>query len=634
MRILYLSQYFPPEVGATQTRAYEMARGLVARGHHVTMLTEVPNHPSGIIPPAYRGKLWERCPLDGIDVIRLGVITSPHKGFRERMLFYLSYMGMAIAAGLVVGLRRRYDVIYATSPPLFAGLAGAVLNVLLRTRFVFEVRDLWPESAVALGELSSPRAIRLAEGVERFCYRRARRIVVVTQGIARRLTARGIRPGRVALIPNGANVDEFHPAPEVAAALRRDLGLGDRFVAIYAGIHGVAQGMETLVEAARLLQDTPEIVLLFVGAGPRKAAVAERAAALGLANLCLLSEQPRAAMPGYLTLAGCTIVPLARRAGLRGRAALQAVRGAGLRHAGGAERAAGRGERAAGGGGRRAGRAAREPGGAGRGDPPPARPSRRSAGDGRARAGVRGGGLLPGGAGRPPGGAAGAGGAGAAKRSAARGGGGGAGQHGDVVPAIGDLFEIRTADGDGLTAHRRTAQRGVEAAGGVRGQHPDEHRAMPGRRQPRGHGAHQPPPQPLALRLGQQVDRVHLPGIDRVLTTLRSARGEAHHVTRRVDGHDDRPGRGAIAEPVAPDLGTPGRRELRQEGVGHDAVIGGAPTGYMDFSDRLHIGTGGRAHGARAGGRAHVSPSRAAASMACSAASAAAASASPAGVAV
>ena len=126
LRILYLSQYFPPEVGATQTRAYEMARYLAGQGHRVTMLTEVPNHPSGIIPPAYRGKLWERKPLDGIDVVRLWVWAAPEKGFVTRMRFYLSYMVMAILAGGLLGLRlrRRYDVVYATSPPLFVGLAG------------------------------------------------------------------------------------------------------------------------------------------------------------------------------------------------------------------------------------------------------------------------------------------------------------------------------------------------------------------------------------------------------------------------------------------------------------------------------------------------------------------------------
>ena len=310
VRVLYLSQYFPPEVGATQTRAHEMARALVAAGHQVTMLTEVPNHPAGVIPPAYRGKLWERRPLDGIDVIRLWVLASPHKGFRERMGFYLSYMVMAIMAGLVVGLRprRRYDVIYATSPPLFVGLAGAVLSVLLRTRFVFEVRDLWPESAVVLGELRNPRAIRLATRVERFCYRRARRVVVVTEGIAARLRARGMSTRRMVLIPNGANVDEFRPAPEAAAALRESLRLDGRFVAVYAGIHGVAQGLETLVAAARLLRADPDIVLLLIGAGPRKEAI--RQAAHDLPNIRLLDEQPRAAMAGYLSLAGCAIVPL------------------------------------------------------------------------------------------------------------------------------------------------------------------------------------------------------------------------------------------------------------------------------------------------------------------------------------
>ena len=117
MRILYLSQYFPPEVGATQTRAYEMARGLVNAGHEVTMITEVPNHPHGIIPPDYQGKLYERSMFDGIEVIRVWVKTSPKKTFRNRMYFYLSYMAMATLAGLLLA-RGRYDTIYATSPPL------------------------------------------------------------------------------------------------------------------------------------------------------------------------------------------------------------------------------------------------------------------------------------------------------------------------------------------------------------------------------------------------------------------------------------------------------------------------------------------------------------------------------------
>src|SRR5574342_1417632 len=182
MRILYLSQYFPPEVGATQTRAYEMARGLVRAGHQVTMIAEVPNHPSGIIPPRYRGKLYERSLWYGIEVIRVWVKASPVKNFRGRMAFYLSYMLMAALAGLSLA-RGKYDVIYTTSPPLFAGAAGLTLSYLRRIPLVFEVRDLWPESAVALGELRHPRAIKLAELLEKRCYQRARAIVVVTSGI-------------------------------------------------------------------------------------------------------------------------------------------------------------------------------------------------------------------------------------------------------------------------------------------------------------------------------------------------------------------------------------------------------------------------------------------------------------------
>ena len=312
LNILYLSQYFPPEVGATQTRAYEMARYLAGQGHRVTMLTEVPNHPSGIIPPEYRGKLWERAPLEGIDVVRLWVWAAPEKGFITRIRFYLSYMIMAIVAGFILGLRPRwrYDVVYATSPPLFVGLAGAIIALCIRARFVFEVRDLWPESAVALGELNNWRAAWLAASIARFCYRRARRVVAVTQGIITGLRARGVPARKIVLIPNGANVEQFQPAPAEAAALRARLGLDGKFVVLYAGIHGLAQGMESLVETARRLQDHADIRFVFVGAGPKKAAVERLKAEYGLDNLLLLPEQPRAAMPAYLTMAGASLVPL------------------------------------------------------------------------------------------------------------------------------------------------------------------------------------------------------------------------------------------------------------------------------------------------------------------------------------
>ncbi len=305
MRILYLSQYFPPEAGATQARALEMARNWVKLGHSVTMLAEIPNHPSGIIPPEYRGRLYE----EGIDVIRVWVKASPIKNFRNRMLFYLSFMVTSALAGVLLA-RGHYDLVYATSPPLFVGASGWFLSWFKRIPFIFEVRDLWPESAVQLGELNNQSAISLATRLENACYRRARLIVVVTQGILNRLLERGIDANKLILIPNGANVDLFRYNETARARLRQELGLQDRFIAIYAGIHGIAQGLETVIEAAALLKDDPSIHFLLVGDGPKKAELLELAQAYQLPNLDLIPEQPRESIVDYLSAADVALIPL------------------------------------------------------------------------------------------------------------------------------------------------------------------------------------------------------------------------------------------------------------------------------------------------------------------------------------
>lgn len=308
MRILYLSQYFAPEIGATQTRAYEMAHHLVRAGHQVTMVAEVPNHPSGVIPPEYRGKLWERSEMDGIEVLRVWVKASPDKTFARRMAFYLTYMVNATLAGLLLA-RGRYDALVATSPPLFVGGAALALSRLRRMPLLFEVRDLWPESAVALGELSRPRAVAWATRLEEACYRRARRIVVVTEGIRRRLEERGFGD-KVIVIPNGANTELFRPAPAAGAALRARLGLADKFLVVYAGIHGLAQGLETALGAARRLQSDPDIHFLFVGEGPKKAELLALKDQMGLGNVTMLPEAPRSEMTAYLSAADVALVPL------------------------------------------------------------------------------------------------------------------------------------------------------------------------------------------------------------------------------------------------------------------------------------------------------------------------------------
>ncbi len=309
MRILYLSQYFSPEVGATQTRAYEMASNWVRLGHHVTMIAELPNHPSGIIPPAYRGKLVQRDQLDGIEVIRVWVKASPVKNFRNRILFYLSYMLNATLAGIFLA-RDQYDLLYASSPPLFVGGSALAISKQKGIPLVFEVRDLWPESAVALGELSNPRAINWSIRLEEACYRRACKIIVVTSGIRDRLLRRDISEDKILLIPNGANTELFRFDPLERERIRTSLGLQDKFVAIYAGIHGVAQGLEHVVEAARLLQNEAHIHFLLIGEGPKKAEIAALGERYQLTNLSLLPEQPRSDIPSFLSAADCALIPL------------------------------------------------------------------------------------------------------------------------------------------------------------------------------------------------------------------------------------------------------------------------------------------------------------------------------------
>ncbi len=309
MRILYISQYFPPEAGATQTRAYEMARNWVRLGHQVTMLAEFPNHPSGVIPPSYRGKLFERDQLDGIEVVRVWVKASLEKNYRNRILFYLTFMFSAILAGIIL-TRGKYDLLYASSPPLFVGGTALFFRFLKRIPLVFEVRDLWPESAVALGELSNQRVISLASRLEQACYRRAARVVVVTQGIHDRLVDRGIPVEKLILIPNGANIDLFTFRPIARERVRQELGLADKFIAVYAGIHGLAQGLETVIDAASELQDDLRFHFLLIGDGPKKAELMNYAASRHITNLAFLPERPREEIPDYLSAADVALVPL------------------------------------------------------------------------------------------------------------------------------------------------------------------------------------------------------------------------------------------------------------------------------------------------------------------------------------
>jgi glycosyltransferase involved in cell wall biosynthesis len=215
----------------------------------------------------------------------------------------------AALAGLFAA-KGQYDLIYATSPPLFVGGAALTLSFLRRIPMVFEVRDLWPESASALGELNNKYAIALATKLEEACYRNAQKVIVVTQSVFKRLQQRKIPEEKLILISNGANVDMFRFSQENRDSLRSKYGLHGKFVAIYAGILGVAQGLEVVIQAAKILGGDPDIHFLIVGDGPKRLELESSAERLHLRNLTFTGHLPLEEMPGLLSAADVALIPL------------------------------------------------------------------------------------------------------------------------------------------------------------------------------------------------------------------------------------------------------------------------------------------------------------------------------------
>jgi glycosyltransferase involved in cell wall biosynthesis len=307
VHVLFVTQFFTPEVGATQTRIHEFARACVAAGHRVTVLTELPNHPRGRILPDYQGRIVTRETLDGFTVLRVWVWTAEIKTFWMRLAFYGSFFVLALLRGALV--RGPVDVVFATSPPLPVGLLGWVLARARRARFVLDIRDLWPAAAQALGELNRPALLRAAERLERFLYRHADRITTVTRGFVRHITPMLRDAARVVWLPNGTIGDVFHP-DRVDPSLRARLGLTGRFVVTFAGNHGIGQGLEAVLEAANLLRARPDVMFCFIGDGPSKARLVARAGALELPNVRFLPGVPLAEVTPYLTMSDALLVTL------------------------------------------------------------------------------------------------------------------------------------------------------------------------------------------------------------------------------------------------------------------------------------------------------------------------------------
>jgi colanic acid biosynthesis glycosyl transferase WcaI len=310
MRIFFLCQYFPPEIGAPSARTFEHAREWVRAGHEVTVLTGFPNHPTGRIPPEYRGRIFQREEIEGVRVWRTWLWATPNERFTRRTLSYLSFMVSAI---LAAALRRvDCDVVVATSPQFFVGIAGWAVARIKRRPFVLEVRDLWPEGIVSVGLLAPDSPLtRLLEGIELFLYRAADRVVTVTEAARDDIARRGIDPSKLDTVRNGADLSLFTPGPR-DLALREELGLGDRFCVCYVGTHGMTQGLSTALGAAEQLRERDDVHFLFVGEGAEKKKLVAEARERELTNATFLDARPKHMMPRFLRAADACLVCLRR----------------------------------------------------------------------------------------------------------------------------------------------------------------------------------------------------------------------------------------------------------------------------------------------------------------------------------
>lgn len=309
MHILFLTDNFPPESNAPASRTFEHCREWVRAGHQVTVITCAPNFPKGKVFDGYRNKLWQQDVMAGIRVIRVWSYITANEGFVKRILDYQSFMLTATLAAPFVG---GVDVVVGTSPQLFTACAAYLVSRMKRIPFVFELRDMWPESIKAVGAMKDSAATRILERVEMFLYRKAARIVTVTHAFKDTLIRRGIDGNKVDVVTNGVDLSHFAPRAK-DAELVQQLGLQGMFVAGYIGTHGMAHALETLLEAAQTLQQTPgteNVRLLFLGDGARKQDLETQAQAMGLGNVLFVDSVPKDQVVRYWSLLDVSVIHL------------------------------------------------------------------------------------------------------------------------------------------------------------------------------------------------------------------------------------------------------------------------------------------------------------------------------------
>lgn len=309
LKILFISQFFPPEMGAAASRIAGLSENLRRLGHDVTVLTGFPNYPSGVIGAEYRRKLFVSDGYEGVRVNRVWVFASPGRRFITRLLNYFSLVATSILFGMFDG--KRYDVVVASSPPLFLGIAGYIISKTKGAGFVLDIRDIWPKIGVDTGELDKESScIKLAEGLEDFLYKSADLVTVVTEGKAEYLHGKSIAGPKVKIVPNGVD-REFLDVKTDQEIISRSFS-GKSFTVLYAGLIGIAQGVDVMVKAAHILKERSDIRFYIVGDGVEKESIVELAQSLDLKTVAFVESQPKEKIATFLRGADVTVIPLKR----------------------------------------------------------------------------------------------------------------------------------------------------------------------------------------------------------------------------------------------------------------------------------------------------------------------------------
>ena len=305
MKILFITDNFPPEVNAPATRTYEHAIEWVKKGTQVTIITCHPNFPQGKLFVGYRNNFRTTELIDGIKVIRVWSYMSANSGFIKRILDYISFALMAI----IVGLFEKTDIIIATSPQFFTTWSAKILSFFKRKPWIFELRDLWPESIVTVGAIDSKGLLyKLLEKIELHLYRDSKLIIANSPAFKTNLIERGIEEYKIEVVPNGSNLELFD-RNKINSVIRRKLGLEGKFVIGYIGTHGLAHSLDFILQTIAVYK-TNFIHFLFIGDGSEKSSLVNLSQELGLNNVSFLDPVPKEKMPEYLAAVDVSLAPL------------------------------------------------------------------------------------------------------------------------------------------------------------------------------------------------------------------------------------------------------------------------------------------------------------------------------------